>query len=95
MSEKLAPHIQKIRDGYGAKFDGKRSSVIQLKSCPFCGETVDLVAVEKIIIDEGDSPEDCIEEKRVECQNCGALGPSSDSRNEARKSWNERKEIKL
>lgn len=66
------------------------SEKIELKSCPFCGEKTDIVVVEKIVLDEGDSPEDYTLEDRVECQNCGALGPTADHRTSAREAWNRR-----
>lgn len=62
-----------------------------LKSCPFCGETKDLAIVEGAMVLEGDSRDDFFPQKWVECQNCGALGPPTDRREEAVKSWNERK----
>jgi Lar family restriction alleviation protein len=89
---KLAPHIQKIRDGYGAKFDGRRRKMekLYLKPCPFCGKS-EAVLAEGAFVAEGEEGDDLFVQKWVECQNCGALGPPTDRREEAAKSWNERK----
>src|SRR4030042_1868109 len=82
---KRAPHIQKIRDGYGAKFDGRRKNMIDeknpyLKPCPFCGESSDVAVVDLAHVHEGDCREDVVLERAVECQNCGAHGGTANTR---------------
>lgn len=62
-----------------------------LKQCPFCGETKDLAVVEGALVHDDDSRDDFCPQKWVECQNCGALGPPTDRREDAVESWNERK----
>ena len=54
------------------------------KPCPFCGEKED----------EEYEWEMCMDDISIRCLNCGALGPPCSTLNEARKSWNERKEAK-
>ena len=66
-------------------------SEAELKRCPICGEA-EGVLVEVAMIFPGDSKDDIAFQDRVECQNCGALGPPADTRAYAIKTWNERKE---
>jgi len=63
----------------------------ELKPCPFCGEKTEIAIVEGAMVQEGDSRDDFCMQRWVECQNCGALGPPTDRRVEAVKSWNERR----
>ena len=61
----------------------------ELKRCPVCGETEGVV-IEAAMIFPGDSKDDVFFQYRVECQNCGTLGPPANTRVHAIKAWNER-----
>ena len=64
-------------------------SEAELKRCPICGETEGVPVVAAMIF-PGDSKDDVVFQNRVECQNCGTLGPPADTKAYAIKAWNER-----
>lgn len=69
-------------------------NITERKGCPFCGELEDLVALELLVGPVGGGEGDYHERVAVECQNCGALGPSADTFKEAAELWNGRNDEK-
>lgn len=53
-----------------------------INRCPFCGHTA------SVLHDTDEEGDDCY---WVECDNCGAIGPTADNEDEAVENWNARR----
>lgn len=61
----------------------KKHDILNIKDCPFCGENKCWSVNNKSC----DGPETFF----LRCRNCGCTGPSSSTKQEAIKNWEERK----
>ena len=52
-----------------------------LLGCPFCGEKKELKEY---------TQDDCMSDKNVRCENCGALGPPCSTWKQAKEAWQHR-----